>query len=236
MTNDSGAQTYSTRIRDLPADERPRERLSHYGASILSNAELLAIILRTGLPSESVLSLSTRLLAEFRGLPGLARASFAELRRFRGLGDAKAAELKAALELGRRLLTLPEVDRPAISGPEDVANLVLADMAFFNQEHFRVMLLNTRNRVLSTEELYVGNVGSAVIRPSEVFREAISANAPSVIVVHNHPSGDPTPSTDDVQVTKTLAEAGKLLDIALLDHVVVAERGWVSLKERGLMS
>ena len=236
MTTDSGAPRYETRIRDLPAGERPRERLRSYGASRLSNAELLAIILRTGLPSESVLSLSTRLLVQFKGLSGLARASFEDLRKFHGFGDAKAAELKAALELGRRLLSVPEVDRPTIQGPQDVANLVQADMAFLGQEHLRVMVLNTRNQVLSTDEVYKGNVSSAVVRSSEVFREAVRSNSPSIIIVHNHPSGDPSPSTDDVQVTRRLVEAGKLLEIEVLDHVVVAERGFVSLKEKGLMS
>ena len=236
MTSDSGAPRYETRIRDLPAGERPRERLRSYGASRLSNAELLAIILRTGLPSESVLSLSTRLLFQFKGLSGLARASFEDLRKVHGFGDAKAAELKAALELGRRLLSVPEVDRPTIQGPQDVANLVQADMAFLDQEHLRVMVLNTRNQVLTTDEVYKGNVGSAVVRSSEVFREAVRSNSPSIIIVHNHPSGDPSPSTDDVQVTRRLVEAGKLLEIEVLDHVVVAERGFVSLNEKGLMS
>ena len=235
MTSDSGAPRYETRIRDLPAGERPRERLRSYGASRLSNAELLAIILRTGLPSESVLSLSTRLLSQFKGLSGLARASFEDLRKVHGLGDAKAAELKAALELGRRLLSVPEVDRPTIQGPQDVANLVQADMAFLAQEHLRVMVLNTRNQVLTTDEVYKGNVSSAVVRSSEVFREAVRSNSPSIIIVHNHPSGDPSPSTDDVQVTRRLVEAGKLLEIEVLDHVVVAERGFVSLNEKGLM-
>jgi DNA repair protein RadC len=236
MTNENVTPGYETRIRDLPAGERPRERLRNYGASRLSNAELLAIILRTGLKSESVLSLSTRLLFQFKGLSGLARASFEDLTKVRGFGEAKAAELQAALELGRRLLTVPEVERPTIQGPQNVADLVQAEMAFLAQEHLRVLALNTRNQVVSTEEVYKGNVGSAVVRSSEIFREAVRSNAPSIIIVHNHPSGDPTPSTDDVRVTRQLVEAGRLLEIEVLDHVVVAERGFVSLKDRGLMS
>ena len=236
MTTDGESPRYETMIRDLPANERPRERLRDYGAAQLGNAELLAIILRTGLRSESVLSMSNRLLTHFNGLPGLVRAEFADLRKVRGLGDAKAAELKASLELGRRLLTLPGVERPTINGPESVFHLVQADMAFLAQEHLRVLTLSTRNQVLATEDVYKGNVSSAVVRNSEVLRPAVRANAPSIIVVHNHPSGDPTPSTDDVQVTRSLRDAGEIMGIEVLDHVIVAERGFVSLKQKGLMS
>ena len=234
MTEGKGSPEYYVMIRDLPAAERPRERLRNYGPSYLSNAELLAIILRTGTPSESVLSLSPRLLSHFGGLAGLARANYDELRSIHGLGEAKTAQLKAAFELGRRLLSLQENERATIHSPQDAANLPQGEMAFLEQEHLRVVLLNTRNQVLAIPEVYRGNVNSAVIRGAEVFREAVRSNAPAIIVVHNHASGDPTPSEEDVRVTEQLLEAGELLDIELLDHLVVAQNGFISMKETGL--
>ena len=234
MTEGKRSPEYYVMIRDLPAAERPRERLRNYGPSYLSNAELLAIILRTGTASESVLTLSARLLSQFGGLAGLARANYDELRRIHGFGEAKTAQLKASFELGRRLLSLQENERVTIHSPQDVANLLQGEMAFLEQEHLRVVLLNTRNQVLAIPEVYRGNVNSAVVRAAEVFRDAVRSNAPAIIVVHNHPSGDPTPSEEDVRVTEQLVEAGKLLDIEVLDHLVVAQNGFISLKEKGL--
>ena len=234
MDHGEPSAVYQPRIRDMPQGERPRERLRDHGPQYLSNAELLAILLRTGTTAENVVSLATRLLSAQGGLGGLARASFAELARTRGLGEAKVAQVMAALELGKRLASLPAEERPAIASPQDVANLLTADMALLDQESLRVLLLNTRNQVLAIREVYRGNVHSAVIRAGELFRDAVRENAPSVIVVHNHPSGDPTPSDEDVKVTGQLVEAGRLLDIELLDHIVLAQRGFVSLKERGL--
>jgi len=224
-------------IRDLPTSERPRERLRDHGAAYLSNAELIAILLRTGTAAENVLGLATRLLSQFGGLDGLARASFHELASVHGMGEAKTAQLKAALELGRRLLATSTDARVTIHSPQDVANLLIAEMSFLDQEHFRVLLLNTKNQVLAVKEVYKGNVNSAVIRASEVFQEAVRSNCPAIILVHNHPSGDPTPSPEDVQVTRQLIEAGKLMDIEVLDHVVIGQAGsggFVSLKERRL--
>jgi len=221
-------------IRDLPQAERPRERLKNYGAASLSNVELTAVLLRTGVEGESVLNLATRLLTGFKGLSGMARASFNELCREKGISEAKACQLLAALELGRRLTSLQPEDRPVISNPRDVANLLMGEMGFLEQEHLRVVLLNTRNQVLGISEVYVGNVSGAVIRAAEVLRPAVRENCPSIILVHNHPSGDPTPSADDVRVTEQIVEAGKLLDIDVLDHVVLGRQRFVSLKERGL--
>ena len=234
MTDGRETLEYHVMIRDLPQEERPRERLRNYGPSSLSTAELLAIILRTGTRSESVLNLSTRLISQFGGLPGLARASFDELCDVHGFGDAKSAQLKAAIELGRRAMSFQETERAIVQSPQDVANLLQGEMAFLEQEHMRVVLLNTRNRVLSVHEVYKGNANSAVVRPGEVLREAVRVNALAVILVHNHPSGDPAPSEEDVQITRQIIDAGKLLDIEVLDHVVLAQRGFVSLKERKL--
>jgi DNA repair protein RadC len=225
---------YHPTIKELPKRERPRERLLRYGAGALSNAELLAIILRTGTRDENVIRVSQRLLATFEGLTGLARASTAELRAEKGLGPAKTSQLKAALELGRRLLVESPSERPQIRSPADAANLVMSEMNLLEQEHMRTLLLDTKNRVLATPTIYVGSLNTSLIRVGELFREAIRANAASVIILHNHPSGDPTPSPEDVAVTRQIAEAGKLLDVDVLDHLIIGRQRFVSLKERGL--
>jgi DNA repair protein RadC len=225
---------YRPTIRQLPACERPRERLRDHGAAALSNSELLAIVLRTGTPSENALALATAALARFGGLPGLSRAGFGELCTQHGMGEAKAAQIKAALELGRRLLSTQPEERATVRSPQDVANLLLAEMALLEQEHLRVLLLNSRNQVLAMPEVYKGNVSSAQVRISELLREAVREGCPSIIVVHNHPSGDPTPSADDVELTRKLLEASRFLDIDVLDHIVIARQGIVSLRDKGL--
>jgi DNA repair protein RadC len=225
---------YNPTIKELPSSERPRERLLNYGASALSTAELLAIILRTGIPDENVVRVAQRLLATFDGLAGLARANPPELMAERGLGLAKTAQLKAALELGRRLLVASPADRPQIRSPADAANLLISEMGLLDQEQLRVMLLDTKNRVLDISTVYVGSLNTSLIRVGELFREAIRANCASLIVVHNHPSGDPTPSPEDVAVTRQIVEAGKLLDVDVLDHLIIGQQRFVSLKERGL--
>ncbi|HSM58010.1 MAG TPA: DNA repair protein RadC [Candidatus Sulfomarinibacteraceae bacterium] len=225
---------YAPMIRDLPQDERPRERLTRLGPRAVSNQELLAITLRTGVGGENVLRLAERLLAHFNGLPGLARASLTELCRVKGIGPAKAAEVKAALELGRRLLVAAPEERPRVTSPADAANLLMSEMMLLEQEHLRLILLDTRNHVLRTPTIYVGSLNTSVVRVGELFRAAIKENAAALIVAHNHPSGDPSPSPEDVHVTRQIREAGKLLDIELLDHVIIGRQRYVSLKERGL--
>jgi len=234
ITREKVPLEYYTLIRDLPASERPRERLRDYGPQALSTAELLAIILRTGTNRESVLSLASRLLSQHQGLAGLARVSFAELCQERGLGEAKAAQLKAALELGRRLSSSQPEARAVVRSPADVANLLSAEMGLLEQEHLRVVLLNTRNEVLGIPEVYKGSVNTSLVRVGEVFREAVRRNCPAVVVVHNHPSGDPTPSADDLSMTRQMVEAGRLLDIEVLDHLIIGHGRYVSLKEQGL--
>lgn len=225
---------YSTMIRDLPQDERPRERLRRYGPSNLGNAELIAILLRVGSAGESVLNLSARVLSTYGGLGGVARASYGELCDLHGISDAKACQLLAALELGRRLTSLQPDDRAVIRSPQDVFNLLSAEMGFLVQEHLRVLLLSTKNEVLATHEIYKGNVNSAVIRVSEVLRPAIRENCPNIIIAHNHPSGDPTPSPEDILVTRQIRTCAEMMDIELLDHVVIGNQRFVSLKERRL--
>ena len=225
---------YMPMIRDMPADERPRERLRNRGPEALNNAELLAILLRTGGNGENVLSLASRLLSQAQGVTGLGRASLAELCGLRGVGEAKAAQVLAGIELGRRIVSASPDGRTVIRCSDDVNNLVRADLVDQEQEHLKVVLLNTRNHVMGVRPVYVGNVHSAIVRVSEVFRDAVRENCPNIILVHNHPSGDPSPSPDDVAMTKQVLEAGRMLNIDVLDHVVVARGGYVSLKERGL--
>ena len=222
------------RIMDLHQSERPRERLASLGPQALTNAELMAILLRVGVKGESAVTVGQRLLNKFGGLGGLHRAPFADLRKQHGLGDAKAAQIKAAIELGRRLTLESPEERPTINSPADAAALVSYEMSALEQEHLRVLLLDRRNRVLETVEVYKGSVNSSQIRIGEVFKEAIRKNSSAIIVIHNHPSGDPTPSPDDVAVTRAIVQAGKLLDVEVLDHLVIGQGKWVSLKERGL--
>ena len=234
MSNEEQQIEYRAMIKDMPVSERPRERLVHAGEGALSTTELLAIILRTGVGGESVLDMSRRLLARYGGLAGLARASFAELKAEKGLGKAKTAQLKAALELGRRMLLATPEERLIVRSPADVAQLLIAEMSHLEQEHFQVLYLDTRNHVLGSETVYVGSVNASHIRVGEVFREAVKRNCAAIIVAHNHPSGDPTPSPEDVKVTRQLIEAGGLLDIEVLDHLIIGHYRFVSLRERGL--
>jgi DNA repair protein RadC len=233
LINEALIEYYPT-IKELPEGDRPRERLEHYGAGALSTAELLAIILRVGTKDENVIRMSQRLLTSYGGLVGLAQAPFSELCEFKGLGPAKATQLKAAFELGRRLLVAAPHERPVVKSPADAANLVLMEMAALEQEHLRTIILDTKNHVLKIHTVYIGSLNAAVVRVGELFREAVRLNSAALIVAHNHPSGDPTPSPEDVQVTRQIVEAGKLLSIDVLDHLVIGQARWVSLKERGL--
>jgi DNA repair protein RadC len=222
------------RITDLDEAERPRERLARLGAKVLSTPELLAILLRVGVTGENAVQVGQRVLQEMGGLRGIHRASFDEVCSQHGLGPAKAAQIKAAIELGRRLQEDAPDERVAIHSPGEAAELVKYDMSALEQEELRIMLLDVRNRVQGIVTQYRGSVNSSQVRVAEIFREAIRRNAVHIIVVHNHPSGDPTPSPDDVALTRALVQAGKLLDIEVLDHLVIGGMDWVSLKERGL--
>jgi len=230
--NDTDRPVY--RIRDLHEAERPRERLEQLGPQALANAELIAILLRVGVPGENAVQVAQRLLQQFGGLSGLHRAPFEELVAQHGIGEAKAAQLKAAIELGRRLTLEAPEERPTINSPADAAALVQYEMSALEQEHLRVFLMDTKNHVLDIVEVYRGSVNMSQVRIGEVFKAAIRRNATAVIVVHNHPSGDPTPSPDDVAVTRALVQAGKLLDVDVLDQLIIGQGRFISLKERGL--
>lgn len=233
MNREPGVE-YALMMRDMAEHNRPRERLMQVGPKAVSTSELLAIILRTGVGGENVLHLAERLLVTFKDLPGLARASIAELMAIKGVGAAKAVEIKAALEIGRRLLAAAPEERPRVVSPSDAANLLMSEMTFLEKEHLRLILLDTRNRVLATPTIYVGSLNTSVIRIGELFRAAIKENAAAFIIAHNHPSGDPSPSPEDINVTRQIAQAGKLLDVDVLDHIIIGRQRFVSLKERGL--
>ena len=221
-------------IRDFPAEERPRERLCAYGAGNLSNADLMAILLRTGLKGENVHDLSKRLLREFDGLDGIARATYEDLCEQRGISMAKACQLLAGIELGRRVSSPDPRQLPMVNRPEDIASILSGEMAYLPREELRVVIMNIKHQVVGIEKLYVGNVNSAIVRPAEVFSSALKKNCPAIAVVHNHPSGDPTPSDEDIETTAKLVEAGRLLEIDLVDHVVIGHGKSVSMRERGL--
>ena len=225
---------YRLGVKEMLPEDRPRERLAALGAASLSNHELLAILIGSGVARYNVLQVAQTLLLRFGGLAGLANASLEDLCSVPGIGRVRAIELKACMELGKRLLTSPGLERPVIRCPSDASHLVL-DMGLLEQEHLRTMLLNTKNHVLGIHEVYKGSLNSSLIRVGELFREAIRQNCAAIILVHNHPSGDPSPSRDDLKVTRDAVSAGKLLDIEVLDHLIVC-RGerWISLKERGL--
>ena len=228
---------YNLRISEMPSDERPRERLQNYGASSLSHAELIAILLRTGTNRESALDMAGRIISQYGTLRSLARATFNELTQMDGVGEAKAAQILAGLELGRRLRNDPRLDKRPMSNPKDVFELLGDEMSLLAQEHLKVILLDTKNRVMEVQEVYKGNVNSSMVRASEVFRAAVKANATAVLLVHNHPSGNPTPSAQDAQITVELVKAGELLGIDVLDHIIIghpAEKAYVSLKEEGI--
>jgi len=218
----------------MAESERPRERLAKHGPSTLSTAELLAILLRVGVPGENAVQVAARLLQTFGGISGLHRAPFDEVCAQHGIGQAKAAQIKAALELGNRLRLASPEENPAIHSPADAAALVQFEMSALEQEELRVILLDTRNHILDTVSVYRGSLNTSQVRVGELFKAAIRRNAAAIIVVHNHPSGDPTPSPDDIAVTRAIIQAGKLLDVSVLDHLVIGLGRFVSLKERGV--
>ena len=224
-------------VRDLPPEERPREKLLAYGPSGLSNAELLAILLRSGTRKKSVLRIAEEILARIKeqGLVGMVHISVAALAKIDGVGKVKAATLQAAIELARRLAVQQSAKIQMITGPEDVARYAMPHYRFEQKEHFAVLLLNTKNHVISMPEVSVGSLSASVVHPREVFRAAIDHAAAAMILLHNHPSGDPTPSREDIAVTERLVKAGKIMDIPVLDHVVLGRDRFISLKEKGLL-
>ena len=220
-------------IKELPTEERPREKLRNFGAATLSDAELLAILLRVGTQGETVVDLSQRLLRDYNGLVGLARAPFSDLAAQHGLGEAKVAQLKAALELGRRLLLATPGDRLKIDSPDKIGPHLVMEMRSFEQEVLRVAILNTNHQLMKMTDVHRGSINSSLVRVAEVFKECIRLNGAAILVAHNHPSGDPTPSRQDVEITEQIVAAGKMLDIDVLDHLIIGDT-WISMRARGL--
>jgi DNA repair protein RadC len=222
-------------IHDLPLSERPRERLQKLGAEALSAQEILAVILGRGVSGESVMVTAQRLLSRFGNLKGLAQASVEELSQVKGIGLAKAAQLKAAFELASRVEGYQEAgDKPIVQTPEDVVSLVRRRLKDKKKEYFLALLLDTRSQLIKVAEISIGSLDASIVHPREVFKEAISASAASVIFVHNHPSGDTTASEDDINLTKRLAEAGEIVGIDVLDHIIIGDKKYLSLKREGL--
>ncbi|MDD2189938.1 MAG: DNA repair protein RadC [Eubacteriales bacterium] len=223
-------------IKELPSEERPREKLIQYGAGALSNAELLAILIGTGTREASALMLANRVLAfEGEGISYLTSCQPDELTEIPGIGQAKSCQIIAAIELGKRIATKPRTKKINIKSPDEVADLFLEEMRYLKKEYFKVLLLNTKNEIIMIENISVGSLNSSVVHPREVFCTAIKKSACSMIAVHNHPSGNPTPSQADIDITKRLVEAGELLGIKVLDHLIIGDGTYTSLKEMMLI-
>jgi DNA repair protein RadC len=222
-------------LREVPEEERPRERMLRKGAASLSNAELLAILLRTGTYDESVMRVAERVLAEAGGLRGLVGITAERLMRIRGIGAAKAMQVQAGIELGRRLARSTDTAKPVIRSPRDAADLLMDELRYLKKEHFVCLFLNTKNHLIGKETLSIGSLNASIVHPREVFRAAIERCSASLICAHNHPSGDPTPSREDIDITRRLEEAGNLLGIDVLDHIVIGDGRWISMKESGCM-
>ena len=222
-------------MKELPEGVRPQERLLEEGAEALSDAELLAILLGTGSREATALELASRLLTVFQSLRRLVDATVEELSQMKGIGPAKASQVKAALELARRLSRFYGSPRPVIRSPEDAAGLVMEEMRHLDREHFRAILLNTKNQVIATDNVSVGTLNSSAVHPRELFRNAIKRSAAALILLHNHPSGDPAPSREDIDITGRLVQSGKIIGIEVLDHVIIGDNKFTSLKAEGLI-
>lgn len=222
-------------IRDVHVADRPRERLIRQGAMSLSNQELIAILLRTGTKDESVLQLANRILLYFEKIHELKDATIEEMTAIKGIGEAKAVQLLAAVELGRRLAQQQTDEKFTIRSPKDAADYLMADMTSLKQEHFVVLFLNIKNQITHKQTIFVGSLNASIVHPREIFREAVRRSSASIICAHNHPSGNPAPSPEDIDVTKRLAEAGSIVGVELLDHVIIGDHQFTSLKEKGVM-
>lgn len=223
------------KLKDLPKNERPRERLTRYGADKLSNSELLALILRTGTKNDNVLNLCSSLLGEFGGINGLLNLSVKELKEINGIGEAKTAQILALAELSKRFNSFQSGEELIISSPKDVAFYMMKEMNNLKKEYFKIIMLNTKNMIISIKDVSIGSLNSSIVHPREVFVEAIKNSSAAVILCHNHPSGDCTPSKEDIAVTKRLKECGDLIGIEVLDHIIIGRKNFISFKEKGFV-
>ena len=228
--------TNNIRVNDIPLNERPMEKLLQFGVDTLSNEELLAILLRTGTKGENVIALSSRLLAELDGLDGLLNVSYEEASKIKGIKKVKACQIIAMMELVNRIRTFKsQKEMIKISSPKDIASLLINEMVNLKKEVFKLILLNTKNIVIGTKDIFKGTLNSSIVHPREVFKEAIQRGSANVIVCHNHPSGDPSPSKEDIDITIRLKECGNIIGIGLLDHIIIGNNKYVSLKEKGII-
>lgn len=224
------------KIKDIPKNERPKEKLLTYGADVLSNSELLAIILRTGTQGENVLELSNRLLSELEGLDGVLSATFNDIISIKGIKNGKASQILALSELFRRFKTLKAMKKDVkVTSPKDLADLLSGEMNDLNQEVLKVVLLNTKNVIIGSKDIFKGSLNTSIVHPREIFKQAINKDSASIIICHNHPSGDPTPSKEDINITLRIKECGNIIGIQLLDHIIIGKNKFVSLKEQGLI-
>lgn len=226
----------NVKVMDIPKEERPVEKLLLNGPEVLSNAELLAIILRTGTTGENIVSLSTRLLSEFEGLNGLLDAGIAEITNIKGIKNIKASQILAMGELFRRFNTLRSMSKNRkITSPKDIVGMLSNEMINLKQEVLKLIMLDTKNNIIGIKDVFKGSLNTSIVHPREIFNEAIKKNSASIIVCHNHPSGDPTPSKEDINITLRLKESGQILGINLLDHIIIGKEKFVSLKEKGIL-
>jgi DNA repair protein RadC len=221
-------------VKRLPPEERPRERLYHNGPSELSLQELLAIILGRGTRDASALALAYRLLERFGGIVALGRASLDDLKKIPGIGFVRACQIVSTFEIGKRFARDPCIQGASIRGPEDIAKLFMDEMKHLDREHFKAALLNTKNQILKVVTVSIGSLNASIVHPREILKPAISASAASIVLLHNHPTGDPTPSREDVEFTRRFAKCGDLIGIRLLDHVIIGAGRYRSLKETGV--
>jgi len=222
-------------IKSIPADDRPQEKLLKYGANNLSNSELIAVILRTGSKDENVVMLAQRILNEDgRGLRNIADGTADKFKSFKGINDVKASQLMALAELSKRISTL-KLEKIKISSPSDAAMFLMEEMRYYKKEYFKIILLDTKNNIKKISEISIGSLNSSIVHPREVFSEAVANSAASVILVHNHPSGESEPSREDISLTNRLNECGKILGIKILDHIIIGDGVFYSFKEEGLL-
>lgn len=234
MTEDNqGTMSYGLKIRELPEEERPRERMIKYGPSVLQTSELLAIVLRSGTKKLGAQDLARHLIHKFESLKGVSQATIEELCQVDGVGPVKAIEIQAAFELGRRLAGARAEERPQITGPGDAAEIFERQLNDRSREHFVAILLDTKHRLIKLEEISVGSLNGSVVHPRECFKPAVQASAAAVIFAHNHPSGDVQPSKEDKEITSRLHDAGEIMGIKMLDHLILGDGAFYSMKEEG---
>lgn len=222
-------------IKDLPISERPREKLYSYGVESLSNAELLAIIIRTGYGEDTSIDLAQKILnLDKKGLPFLTNVTLEQLTDIKGIGECKAAQILSAIEIGRRVNRWIAEDKVKVTSPMVIANLMMDEMRYLDKEYFNIALLDTKNQVLSIENISIGTLNASIVHPRDVFSMAIKKNANSIILLHNHPSGDPQPSNEDINITHRLVDVGNIVGIKVLDHIIIGDNRYISFKEKNL--